>query len=70
MRGADDERDIIPWLSAHDGVWVTRDWHRFRNRAQARWLYEQGVSVAWFRFQGRRAVQVEQLLAVAAEAMP
>src|SRR5437868_4646084 len=53
-RGADDERDIIPWLAAHDAVWVTHDWHRFRNREQARWLYQQGVSVAWFRFRGGR----------------
>lgn len=34
-RGAGDEQDIFPWLKANGAVWVTRDWHRYRNREQS-----------------------------------
>jgi len=69
-RGADDELHIIPWLKDHDAVWVTKDWHRYRNRAQAKWIYEQGVCVAWFRPFSHREPRLEDLLITFAKAMP
>ena len=69
-RGADDEIHVIPWLLERNAVWVTQDWHRYRNREQARWLHSQGVSVAWFRLSGVRALRVEGFLVVGAKAMP
>jgi hypothetical protein len=67
--GADDVADIIPWLAAHNAVWITKDWRTQRNREIARVLFSHHVSAAWLRPGGKHEPRLSEYLAMTATAM-